>query len=142
VGWLDHGNPAGIAEDELRTWIAEGVVHYHGQLDDVRPAIASSSVYVLPSYREGTPRTVLEAMAMGRPIVTTDVPGCRETVCDGVNGYLVPAQDASALARAVERFLREPGLIEAMGRQSRRIAVEKYDVHKVNATILGTMGLA
>ena len=141
VGWLDQGNPAGIAEDELRAWIAEGVIHYHGRLEDVRPAIAATSVYVLPSYREGTPRTVLEAMAMGRPIVTTDVPGCRETVRDGVNGYLVPAQDASALAGALERFLREPNLIEAMGRESRRIAVEKYDVRKVNATILEAMGL-
>lgn len=141
VGWLDQGNPAGIAEDELRAWIAEGVIHYHGRLEDVRPAIAATSVYVLPSYREGTPRTVLEAMAMGRPIVTTDVPGCRETVRDGVNGFLVPAQDASALAHALERFLLEPGLIAAMGRKSRRIAVEKYDVRKVNATILEAMGL-
>jgi glycosyltransferase involved in cell wall biosynthesis len=141
VGWLDQGNPAGIAEDELRAWITEAVICYHGQLDDVRPAIAATSVYVLPSYREGTPRTVLEAMAMGRPIVTTDVPGCRETVRQGVNGYLVPAQDASALAGALERFLLEPSLIEAMGRESRRIAVEKYDVRKVNATILEAMGL-
>lgn len=142
VGWLDKGNPAAISERELRSWIADGVVRYHGQLDDVRPAIAAASVYVLPSYREGTPRSVLEAMAMGRPIVTTDAPGCRATVTHGVNGYLVPVKDAVALAQAMERFVEEPGLIAAMGRESRRIAEEKYDVHRVNGIILEAMGLA
>ncbi len=142
AGWIDGDNPAAVSERELRSWVTEGAVEYLGRLDDVRPAIAAASVYVLPSYREGTPRTVLEAMAMGRPVVTTDAPGCRETVRDGVNGYLVPVRDAGALARAMERFLVEPGLIEAMGRESRRIAVEKYDVREVNAIILEAMGLA
>ena len=76
VGWIDE-NPAAIAQVELDAWVAEKVVNYWGKLSDVRPAIAASSVYVLPSYREGTPRTVLEAMAMGRAIITTDAPGCR-----------------------------------------------------------------
>ena len=89
MGWIDE-NPAAIAQAELDTWVAEQVVNYWGKLSDVRPAIAASSVYVLPSYREGTPRTVLEAMAMGRAIITTDAPGCRETVIHGQNGYLVP----------------------------------------------------
>jgi glycosyltransferase involved in cell wall biosynthesis len=110
--------------------------------EESAPALAASSVYVLPSYREGTPRSVLEAMAMGRPIVTTDVPGCRETVHDGVNGYLVPARNAPALTAALEKFIVEPRLIAEMGRESRRIAVEKYDVHKVNAVIPEAMGLA
>jgi glycosyltransferase involved in cell wall biosynthesis len=81
-------------------------------------------------------------MAMGRPIVTTDAPGCRATVAHGVNGFLVPVKDALALAQAMERFVEEPGLIPAMGRESRRIAEEKYDVHRVNGIILEAMGLA
>src|SRR5690606_30161438 len=79
VGWIDE-NPNAISEDELQRWIDSGAVHFYGRLSDVKPVIAQSSVYVLPSYREGTPRTVLEAMSMGRPIITTDAPGCRETV--------------------------------------------------------------
>ena len=142
VGWLDKGNPAAILEEELRGWVADGVIHYHGQLDDVRPAIARTSVYVLPSYREGTPRTVLEAMAMGRPIITTDAPGCRATVEHGVNGFLVPVKDATSLAHAMETFVKEPGLAQKMGRESRRIAEEKYNVHQVNSVILEAMGLA
>jgi glycosyltransferase involved in cell wall biosynthesis len=142
VGWLDEGNPAGISKAELDGWVAEGVVHYHGKLDDVRPMIAATSVYVLPSYREGTPRTVLEAMAMGRPVVTTDAPGCRETVEHGENGFLVPVRDADRLAEAMTRFVEEPALIETMGRRSRQIAERKYDVYEVNNVILRTMGLA
>jgi glycosyltransferase involved in cell wall biosynthesis len=98
-------------------------------------------VYVLPSYREGTPRTVLEAMATGRAVVTTDAPGCRETVLHGENGFLVPVRDATALARSQERFIDEPTLIPAMGRRSRELAEEKYDVHKVNRVIIEALGL-
>jgi glycosyltransferase involved in cell wall biosynthesis len=142
VGPLDaEGNAAAIPAWELRDWVREGAIDYVGRLDDVRPAIAASSVFVLPSYREGTPRAVLEAMAMGRPIVTADAPGCRETVRHGVNGYLVPVRDADALAGAMARFVDDPGLIPVMGRESRRIAEEKYDVHKVNQVILQAMRL-
>lgn len=142
VGWLDEGNPAGISKAELEDWVEEGIVHYHGHLQDVRPAIEAASVYVLPSYREGTPRTVLEAMAMGRPIVTTDAPGCRETVEHGENGFLVPVRDAGSLADAMARFVEEPDLIRTMGQRSREIAEQKYDVYEVNNVILQTMGLA
>jgi glycosyltransferase involved in cell wall biosynthesis len=141
VGWIDHSNPAAVDQAELQSWVEGGYIEYLGQLDDVRPAIAASSVYVLPSYSEGTPRTVLEAMAMGRPIVTTDVPGCRETVVDGDNGFLVPAKDVEALAGAMERFIDNPALLERMGARSRAVAEEKYDVHKVNAVVLRHMGL-
>jgi glycosyltransferase involved in cell wall biosynthesis len=110
-------------------------------VDDVRPAIAATSVYVLPSYREGMPRAVLEAMAMRRPIVTTDAPGCRETVGQGMNGYFVPVRNAGALAQAMARFVEERGLIAAMGGESRRIAEEKDDVHKINRVILQAMRL-
>jgi glycosyltransferase involved in cell wall biosynthesis len=141
VGWIDD-TPDAIREQDLRSWVDGGTLEFLGKLDDVRPALAAASVYVLPSHREGTPRTVLEAMAMGRPIVTTDSPGCRETVRHGRNGFLVPVGDAPALASALERFILSPWLIEEMGGESRRIAVEKYDVHRVNAIILREMGLS
>lgn len=140
VGWIDDG-PAAIARSEVDRWVDEGVVEYLGRLDDVRAAIGESSVFVLPSYREGTPRTVLEAMAMGRPIITTDAPGCRETVVDGDNGYLVPVRDTQALADGMLRLVEQPERAVAMGQRSRQIAEEKYDVHKVNATMLQGMGI-
>lgn len=140
VGWIDD-NPAAISQVELDGWTAEGVVDYLGYLEDVRPAIAGSAVYVLPSYHEGMPRTVLEAMAMARPIITTDVPGCRETVREGENGFLVPAGDAGALAAAMQRFVDTPQLAHVMGETSRRLAEERFDVHRVNAVILRNMGL-
>jgi glycosyltransferase involved in cell wall biosynthesis len=140
VGGFDN-NPDCISETEVAEWVNAGLVTWPGALADVRPAIADCSVYVLPSYREGTPRTVLEAMAMGRPVITTDAPGCRETVVDGENGFLVPVCDVKALAEAMQRFLDEPTLVRSMGHRSREIAVEKYDVHKVNAVMLKEMGL-
>lgn len=140
VGWIDD-NPTSISKVELQSWVKEDTIDYLGKLSDVRSAIAESSVYVLPSYREGTPRTVLEAMAMGRPIITTDAPGCRETVEEGRNGFLVPVRNAESIAERMEYFIRHPGLIARMGEESRRIAVEKYDVRKVNVVILEAMRL-
>ncbi|MND75874.1 N,N'-diacetylbacillosaminyl-diphospho-undecaprenol alpha-1,3-N-acetylgalactosaminyltransferase [compost metagenome] len=107
----------------------------------MRPIIADCNVYVLPSYREGTPRTVLEAMAMGRAIITTDAPGCRETVIDGDNGFLVPVKAVSELAAVMMRFVEDPDLAARMGRRSRLIAEEKYDVRRVNAVMLREMGI-
>ena len=141
VGWIDE-NPDSISQRELDDWISEGLVEFKGKLTDVRPSIASSSVYVLPSYREGTPRTVLEAMAMGRAIITTDAPGCRETVRNGDNGYLVPPRSVEALADAMMRFVIDPSRATAMGLRSRTIVEERFDVHKVNETMLDVMGLA
>jgi glycosyltransferase involved in cell wall biosynthesis len=140
VGWIDEG-PQEISRTDLDSWVKEGVIEYLGRLDNVRPAIADASVYVLPSYHEGTPRTVLEAMAMGRPVITTDAPGCRETVQEGRNGFLVPVRNAEVLAERMERFIKHPELIARMGKESRRIAVEKYDVRKVNAVIMEVMSL-
>lgn len=140
VGWVD-ANPNTVTQEELDQWIAEGTINYLGRLSDVRPAITDCSVYVLPSYREGTPRTVLEAMAMGRPVITTDAPGCRETVVNEDNGFLVPIKDAAALASAMLRFIEQPELIEKMGQRARMMVEDKYDVHKVNGQMLAGMGL-
>jgi len=140
VGWIDE-NPDSITQTELDAWVSAGTVNFLGRLSDVRPAISDCDIYVLPSYREGTPRTVLEAMAMGRAVITTDAPGCRETVADGDNGYLVPIKDSVSLATAMLRFIENPVLIKEMGQRSRVIAEEKYDVHKVNEQMLMGMGL-
>jgi glycosyltransferase involved in cell wall biosynthesis len=141
VGWLDE-NPSAIAQEELDTWIAEGTIENIGRLADVRPAIAQCSVYVLPSYREGTPRSVLEAMSMGRAIITTDAPGCRETVRVEDNGLLVSVGSVEELAKAMLRFVENEGLVLRMGQRSREIAEEKYDVHKVNQVMLNEMGIS
>lgn len=140
VGWIDD-NPDAISQAELDAWIESGTIEFLGKLSDVRPAINDSSVYVLPSYREGTPCTVLEAMAMGRAVITTDAPGCRETVVDGDNGYLVPVQDVSSLAAAMIKLVESPARVTAMGARSRQMAEDKYDVHKVNTVMLKEMGL-
>ena len=140
VGWIDD-NPDAIEQQELDRWTNEGLFNFWGKLDDVKPAIAASSIYVLPSYREGTPRTVLEAMAMGRPIITTDAPGCRETVIDAYNGYLVPVKAVEELAAAMERFIVNPALVIEMGKASRQLVEEKFDVHAVNQSMLEAMGL-
>ena len=140
VGSIDE-NPAAIERTQLDQWIADGDIIYWGQLKDVRPVIAASSVYVLPSYREGTSRSVLEAMSMGRAIITTDAPGCRETVTTGINGYLVPVQAVTELIDAMRQFIEYPILYEQMGSASRVIAVDKYDVRKVNAHMIAEMGL-
>jgi glycosyltransferase involved in cell wall biosynthesis len=140
VGDLDP-NPMSVSQKEVMQWGEGGAIEYLGELEDIRPAMANAKVYVLPSYREGTPRTVLEAMAMGRPIITTDAPGCRETVVHGRNGFLVPVRDVEALRVAMERFIVEPELASTMGAESLTIARDKYDVHKVNAVILQAMGL-
>lgn len=140
VGWIDE-NPSAIKKEELDAWIADGNIEYLGRLADVRPAIAQSSVFVLPSYREGTPRSVLEAMSMGRAIITTDAPGCRETVVNEDNGFLVPVGSVDELAAAMEKFLKNTQLVEKMGQRSYEIVAEKYDVHKVNQVMITEMGI-
>ena len=140
VGWID-GNPDAIAPQELATWQADGTIEFLGRMPDVRAALADCTVYVLPSYREGTPRTVLEAMATGRAVITTDAPGCRGTVVDGENGFLVPVRSASALVQAMLRFIEQPQLAAAMGQRSRDMAREIFDVHRVNDILLAEMGL-
>lgn len=140
LGGLDT-NPGGLSRSEVDAWVEEGIVEWPGHVPDVRPWMAETSVYVLPSYREGVPRSTQEAMAMARPVITTDAPGCRETVIEGENGFLVPVRDPKSLASAMERFVLQPELIERMGQASRRIAEERFDVRKVNRVILKEMGV-
>lgn len=138
VGPLEAGRA--ISAGEVDGWHRRGLVHYVGPIHDVRPYLEQASVYVLPSYYgEGQPRTILEALATGRPVITADSPGCRETVRDGENGYLVPPRDAKALADAMCRFIDHPEQIEQMGRRSREVAEQVYDVDKVNQIILDSI---
>ena len=140
LGGVDP-NPGSLNTHEVSEWVNEGLLEWPGHVP-VQPWLAQTSVYVLPSYREGVPRSTQEAMAMGRAVITTDAPGCRETVVEGQNGFLVPVRDAAALADAMMRFIKQPELIETMGKASRALAVERFDVHKVNAVILATMGIS
>lgn len=133
-------SPDALSRNEIKQLEQQGV-ELLGHLQDVRPALARCRVYVLPSYREGTPRSSLEALATGRAIVTTDAPGCRETVVDGENGLLVPPADADALLAAMRRFMVEPELANRMGEASRQLAEERFDVCKVNAVIMEAAGL-
>lgn len=130
------------SEQELNSWIENDIIDYRGRLSDVKPVLKECSVYVLPSYyREGVPRSILEALSVGRAVITTDSVGCRETVIDGVNGFLVPVKDAAALANAMLKFIEQPELIATMGKRSREMAEQKYDVEIVNRQMLEGMGL-
>ncbi|MEM6813978.1 MAG: glycosyltransferase family 4 protein [Bacteroidota bacterium] len=134
IGMLDKGNPDAIKENEIRQLHDAGVIFYCGFQKDIRTELARSSVFVLPSYyREGTPRTILEALAMGKPVITTDNPGCRETTVDSLNGFLIPVKNTDKLVEALEKFITNPELIKKMGTESYGLAVRKYDVHKVNS---------
>lgn len=140
VGGRDP-NPGAIPLAEVQGWQEEGALTWRGALADVRPEIAAAHVCVLPSYREGTPRAVLEGMAMGRPAITTDAPGCRETVIDGESGYLIPPRDAEALARRMLEFVEDRDRIARMGAAAHARCREKYDVRLVNRQVLEALGL-
>ena len=136
LGFVDVQNPAAISRAEMDAWVAQGDVIYLGVSDDVRVEIAMADCIVLPSYREGTPRTLLEAAAMGKPIVTTDAVGCREVVDDGVNGYLCRVRDAEDLAEKMLRMIElSPSARAYMGAAGRKkielefnekIVIDKY----------------
>lgn len=135
-------NPGSLTADEMMSLVSDGVVEWPGYVHDVRAWLGQASVFVLPSYyREGTPRSLQEAMAVGRPIITTDTPGCRETVVPGVNGFLVPIRDVGALVAAMEHFVADPSLIERMGRESRRIAEERFDARRNSELLIAELGL-
>ncbi|MEA5017696.1 MAG: glycosyltransferase family 4 protein [Erysipelotrichaceae bacterium] len=135
VGGYDS-NPTAVSKEKIAEWHDKGYIRYFGYQDNVQDFYRLSSVFVLPSYHEGTPRTSLEAMAVGRPIITTNVPGCKETVIDGRNGFLVPVKDVNALVEKMRYFILNTEKIIEMGIESYRIAEDKYDVNKVNDSIL------
>jgi glycosyltransferase involved in cell wall biosynthesis len=151
IGDTDQ-NPAAISIEQLRQWNREGVIEYRPATEDVRPLLAQCTCYVLPSYHEGMPRSVLEAMATGRPVITTDTIGCRETVLnatsadsDGIrtgdNGLLVPVGSVFPLAAAMIRLAADRPEAERMGRQGRIVAESRFDVQSINDIMLRVMGL-
>ncbi len=136
LGEPDDGKVA-ITRAELSALVAEGMVIYPGMVKNVVPWLSESSVFVLPSYyREGVPRSTQEALAVGRAVITTDMPGCRQTVQHGVNGFLIPPHDQAALEAAMMQFIAKPELIEVMGAKSRELAEKHFDVTKINKNIL------
>jgi len=122
VGSVDLGNPESISAKQLEQWNKSGVVKWLGERADIAQLLAESHIAVLPSYREGLPKSLIEAAAVGRAIVTTDVPGCREVVKDGENGFLVPAKDAKELSIAIQKLINNPKLLTNMGKKSRLMA--------------------
>ena len=141
LGAVDHHNLGALKQSELDELISSNIIHYPGHVNNVKDWIADSHVFVLPSYREGVPRSTQEAMAIGRAIITTDVPGCRETVVDGVNGFLVPKWNPQALAEKMIYFIENPEQTQVMGTESYKIAVEKFDAEKVNQRLVNILGL-
>jgi glycosyltransferase involved in cell wall biosynthesis len=139
AGFLDEG-PDAITASQLDEWVQSGI-EYLGPLDDVRPALAMASVYVLPSWREGTPRTVLEAMAMARAVITTDAPGCRQTVEPGQTGLLVPVNDAPALAAAMQKLAYDEKLRTQMGEAGYVRVKRLYEASAVAHSTLEAMSL-
>lgn len=141
LGAIDSSNPGALQQSELNRLISLNIISYPGQVDNVQQWIADSHVFVLPSYREGVPRSTQEAMAIGRAVITTDVPGCRETVVNGENGFLVEKWNPQALAEKMIYFIENPEQIRVMGDKSYQIAQEKFDAHKVNKRLLDILGL-
>lgn len=131
-------NPGSLPREKVDQWVREGLIEWLGHVP-VQSWLEKTSVFVLPSYREGVPRSTQEALAIGRPIITTDVPGCRETVIDNSNGFLVRPADAEALAHAMLRFIEKPELISIMGRSSRVLAESFFDIHKKDIQLMKWM---
>ncbi len=138
LGPLDS-NPSAIKRKEIDAWQKQGFIRYLGETHDVRPYIEKSHVFVLPSYREGLPRAGLEVMAMGRPVIATDVPGCREIVRNGKNGVLVPVKHPMHLAKAMKSFIADESKVSEMGEQSHQICEEFFTVEKVSAIVRSAM---
>ncbi len=140
VGGFDE-HKEGISEEELELLLKKGAVSYYGYAEDVRPYLEACSIFVLPSYHEGNGRSIVEAMATGRAIVTTAAPGCKDTVMEGYNGFLVPPKDSRALAEKLEILIRNKALRESMGSASYQLCLERFEVNKINSILLQTMGL-
>jgi glycosyltransferase involved in cell wall biosynthesis len=136
VGSVDPANPTSLADAELTQWASEGVVELWGHRSDMPVVLCEAHVVVLPSYREGLPKVLLEAAACGRAVVTTDVPGCRDAIDPGVTGVLVPVRNAAALADVLKELVNDPGRRQAMGNAGRALAESAFDVQQVVAAHL------
>ena len=136
LGGFEENNPFGLKKEELRPYLNDEIVISPGYVNNIKDWITNSSVFVLPSYREGVPRSSQEAMAIGRAVITTDTVGCRETVKDGVNGFLVPPYNSDVLAQKMMYFVKNPEMIIQMGIESRKIAEEKFDINKQNKKLM------
>jgi len=137
AGTPDPGNPASIPEETLRHWVAEGLVTWLGHVDDMGALFGAVDIVVLPSYREGLPRSLVEAAACALPLITTDVPGCREVVSDGVDGLLVPVRDGDAIAQAIRKLLEDPAWARRLGEAARTKARNYFDERIVIERTLG-----
>lgn len=134
-------NPHSLTHEQVAGWQKEGVIEWPGRVSNIQDWLRQADVFVLPSfYREGVPRSTQEAMALGRAIITTDHVGCRDTVEDGVNGILVPPRDVDALVCAMRRLIDTPGLVQRMGRASRRLAEERFDAAAADKRIIDLLG--
>lgn len=143
LGFADISNPSAIERTQLNAWVAEGIVSYHGPTDDVRPWLAQADCVVLPSYREGVPRSLLEAAATARPVITTDVPGCRDAVRDGETGFMCRPADAEDLADKMLRFIALSSADRlAMGRMARAFVEASFDERKVIQRYLDLLATA
>jgi glycosyltransferase involved in cell wall biosynthesis len=137
VGNVDSGNPAAISLETIESWQREGLIEWWGWRSDMEEVYHQASIVCLPSYREGLPKMLIEAGACGLPLVVTDIPGCREVVEDGKNGFLVPPRDSLALANALQKLLETPELRRQMGAHSRHLVLERFASTTVNQRILG-----
>ena len=136
AGDRDPGNPAAVPESALLGWVDEGLIEWLGHVDDMPGLLAGADVFVLPSYREGLPKGLIEAAACALPLVTTDVPGCREVVQDGINGLMVPVRDAGALGVAIARLQDDPELAARLGQAARAKALSCFDESRVVAATM------
>jgi glycosyltransferase involved in cell wall biosynthesis len=136
TGRRDPSNPSSISEEQLRRWCSEGTVEWWGARDDMPDVIGMSHIVALPSYREGLPKVLLEAAACGRPIVATDVPGCREIVKHGENGFLAPLRNAEALAEALLSLIENPSLRRKMGERGREMVIQGFTVQHIAGQFL------
>jgi glycosyltransferase involved in cell wall biosynthesis len=141
AGRTDPGNPASIPDEQIETWKQSETLEWWGWQEDMPAALARADIFCLPSYREGVPNALLEAAACGLSIVTTDVPGCRDVVTNGVNGWLVPVRNAEALANALETLITNPELRRRMGNAGRDIAMNQFSMAKVNRETLAVYNL-
>ena len=139
---MDPENPTGLKQAQLDQLIETGTIEYAGFVKDVNQRIRESAVFVLPSYyREGVPRSTQEAMAIGRPVITTDVPGCNETVVDGVTGFLIPKWDVNALVKKMIYFIEYPEQVNKMGYQGFLYAKKNFNADHINHRLLQILGM-